>query len=82
MKFFESNMLPLVSGLIQEVAQWIFNGQPLNTLVKHAPICKKRPAQSQMMTSMVNLDVFLKEGARYLLTWTLGVGGRPLLIGF
>lgn len=32
--------LPLVSGLIQEVAQWIFKGQPLNTLEKHAPICE------------------------------------------
>lgn len=42
----------LVSGFIQDVAQWIFKGHPLKTFEKHAPIC------------------------------TLGVGGRPLLIGF
>lgn len=54
-KVFESNPSPLVSGLIQEVAQWIFNGQPLNTLVKHAPIYKKKKRpQNQMMTPMVN----------------------------
>lgn len=36
---------PRVSGLIHEVAQWIFRGQPLNTLEKHAPICKQRSGQ-------------------------------------
>ncbi len=33
-------LLPLVFGFIQEQAQWIFRGQPLNTLEKQAPICK------------------------------------------
>lgn len=30
--------VPLVSGLIQEAAEWIFRGQPLKTFEKQAPI--------------------------------------------
>lgn len=33
---------PRVSGLIHEVAQCIFNGQPLKTLEKHAPIWTRK----------------------------------------
>lgn len=41
----ETVVLPLVSGFIQDVAQWIFKGQPLNTFEKHAPIWKRRTHQ-------------------------------------
>jgi hypothetical protein len=33
-----SEILPFVSGCIQDVAQLIFNGQPSKTFEKHAPI--------------------------------------------
>ena len=37
-----SEMLPFVSGCIQDVAQLIFKGQPSKTLEKHAPILFKK----------------------------------------
>lgn len=42
-----SCLVPLVSGLTQDEAQWIFSGQPLNTFEKHAPICTGESAVYQ-----------------------------------
>lgn len=50
--FLVLHWLPLVSGLIQEVAQWIFKGHPLNTLEKHAPIYKREEDQKVNCNSL------------------------------
>lgn len=41
-------IVPLVSGLIQEAAEWIFRGQPLNTLEKQAPIWGETDSSSSL----------------------------------
>lgn len=38
---------PLVFGFIHEQAQWIFRGQPLNTLEKQAPICRAERSRAE-----------------------------------
>lgn len=50
-----SEILPFVSGCIQDVAQLIFKGQPSKTLEKHAPILF---IKKKMLTYLINNFVY------------------------